>query len=321
MSAISHTTAPIANFASNCLKTRMLRYHDYLERNYDGTSNHTSPLVQAYLSSQSNNEVYTLKQMLQQPDREQFVTAMKKEVDSMFSEGIWRRVPKQEMLDHFERQKKQGLSVKRPQIMMIWSFKRKRNPDGTLSKHKARLCCHGGQQQWGVNYWDTYAPVVTWSSIRILMTLANLHGLHTKSVDFVQAYPQAKAKTTILRTPQGIELNKNNGDSVLKLERNLYDLKDAGRTWFEHLTGKLDEMGFLATESDPCVFTKGTDVIVLYVDDCIIISRTEAEANQLYKTIERQGFTMTDEGSMEQYLGIKIDKYKDGTFRISSLHV
>jgi len=50
-------------------------------------------------------------------------------------------------------------------IMSIWSFKRKRYPDGTLNKHKARLCAHGGMQTWGQNYWETYAPVVNWASV------------------------------------------------------------------------------------------------------------------------------------------------------------
>ena len=46
-------------------------------------------------------------------------------------------------------------------IMAIWSFKRKRYPDVSLNKHKARLFTHGGQQTWGRYYWDTYDPVVT----------------------------------------------------------------------------------------------------------------------------------------------------------------
>ncbi len=50
-------------------------------------------------------------------------------------------------------------------IMAIWSFKCKRFPDGTLNKHKAGLCVHRGQQTWGLDYWDTYAPVVMRASI------------------------------------------------------------------------------------------------------------------------------------------------------------
>ena len=114
--------------------------------------------------------------------------------------------------------------------MMIWSFKRKRNPEGIVTKHKARLCCHGGQQEWGINYWDTYSPVVSWSSVRILLTLSKLHNLHTKSIDFVQAFPQAKVKSMIfLKTPAGVELTGNE-ESMLRLIKNLYGLKDAGLT-------------------------------------------------------------------------------------------
>ena len=126
---------------------------------------------------------------MKEPDRDIFMEAMNKEVSSLFKEKIWKMVPKSEILEHYTHQRKEGKEIKREKIMMIWSFKRKRHPDGTLDKHKARLCCHGGQQQWGINYWGTYAHVVSWSSVRILMTVAKLHNLHTKSVDVVQAYP------------------------------------------------------------------------------------------------------------------------------------
>ena len=116
------------------------------------------------------------------------------------------------MLDYYSAERSKGVEIKRHQLMMIWSFKRKRRPDGTLTKYKARLCCHGGQQELGVNYWSTYAPVVSWSSIRILMTLARLNNMYTKSVDFVQAFPQAAVKTNIyLHNPPGVILPNTNG--------------------------------------------------------------------------------------------------------------
>jgi hypothetical protein len=60
-----------------------------------------------------------------------------------------------------------------------------------LNKHKARLCVHGGQQTWGQGYWDTYAPVVTWASVRLLLIVAKIYGLKLKSIDFVLAFLQA----------------------------------------------------------------------------------------------------------------------------------
>ena len=104
---------------------------------------------------------------------------------------------------------------------------------------------------------------------------------------------------------------------VLKLIRNLYGLKDAGKTWFEHLTEGLTKLGFKPTQSDPCIYVRGTNMIVLYVDDCIIISRTEKEANDIYKEIDDKGYKMTDEGTMEEYLGILITHNKDGSYQMS----
>jgi hypothetical protein len=90
-------------------------------------------------------------------------------------------------------------------IQAFWSSKRKRYPDGTLNKHKARLCAHGGMQQWGILYWETYSPVVNMQTIRVLLPLCNIHGLESKSVDCIQAFPQADLKLDIwMELPQGI---------------------------------------------------------------------------------------------------------------------
>ncbi len=83
-------------------------------------------------------------------------------------------------------------------IMSIWSFKHKRFPDGTLNKHKTQLCTHGGMQTWGQNYWETYVPVVNWVSVRILLAVVKIHGLSSKSINFVLAFfPQADLEVPV----------------------------------------------------------------------------------------------------------------------------
>eukprot|EP00957_Ditylum_brightwellii_P194630 14825882-Ditylum_brightwellii.AAC.1 len=117
--------------------------------------------------------------------------------------------------------------------------------DGSLSKHKARLCCCGGKQQWGVNLYKTYAPVVAWASERSLLIMSKLHNLNSRSIDFVLVYPQAEVKTTIyLASLTRIEINTDGEDVVFRLQKNLYGLKDAGRTWWEHLSLGIDKLGF-----------------------------------------------------------------------------
>ena len=70
----------------------------------------------------------------------------------------------------------------------------KRAPYGSIIKHKSRLCAHGGIQQWGVNYWETYYPVENWISIRAMITLRIIIEIETKSVDFFLAYTQPDVK-------------------------------------------------------------------------------------------------------------------------------
>ena len=120
------------------------------------------------------------------------------------------------MKGHYNAIRNKGQLFKREQLNLIWSFKQKQQPVETLLKYKARLCCHGEQQQWGLNYWETYAPVVSWSLIRIALILE-------------MTYPQAHIKTDIfLHTPQGIKLDRDLQKCILKLIQNLYNLKKTG---------------------------------------------------------------------------------------------
>ena len=136
------------------------------------------------------------------------------------------------MLDYYDELRREGEDIKRQQIMLIWSFKMKRQHDGRLSKYKARLCYHRGQKQWDIQYWETYFPVVTWTAVRTLLVLSKVYNLHTKSIDVTISYPQANIKVPIyLDTPKEIDSGEGSDKLVLKLKKNIYGLNDAGLTW------------------------------------------------------------------------------------------
>ena len=107
---------------------------------YDGTINCFSTLAQ---SSVASNETFNYKEALQQSDKIDFIKAMINEVDDHKTRKHWTLM------------KRCDIPAGTKTIMAIWSFKRKRYPDGTLNKHKACLCAHGGMQTWGQNYWET----------------------------------------------------------------------------------------------------------------------------------------------------------------------
>ena len=174
-------------------------------------------------------------------------------------------------------------------------------------------------QQWGVNYWETYAPVVNWISVRFLLIISEIIGLNTKALDFVLAFPQADLDTPVyMEIPIGISIDgiDQNRDYVLRLRKSLYGLKQASSNWYSCLKEALEKRGFKESLADPCVFMKANMVILVYVDDCILIAKHSDIINDFIESLHKgpENFEFTDEGSMDRYLGVDIQKLDNGEF-------
>ena len=75
-----------------------------------------------------------------------------------------------------------------------------------IDKYKAQLCAHGGMQQWGINYWETFSPVVNWMSVRLILILALVQDLPAQSIDFVLAFPRADLDIPVyMELPVGVK--------------------------------------------------------------------------------------------------------------------
>jgi len=87
-------------------------------------------------------------------------------------------------------------------LSSIWSYRRKRSPNGTPLKHKSRIYVNGKEQAFGRDYWETYAPVASWATIPMLLILSSLMNLKTQQVDYTQAFPQALLEDPVfMRVP------------------------------------------------------------------------------------------------------------------------
>jgi len=88
----------------------------------------------------------------------------------------------------------------------------------------------------GVDYFDTYAPVVSCTAVRLMFTLSIILGLKTKQVDYANAFVHANLKETVyVELPKDFEQDAQEHDVVLKLNKSLYGLKQAPLAWFEKL--------------------------------------------------------------------------------------
>jgi hypothetical protein len=131
---------------------------------------------------------------------------------------------------------------------------------------------NGSRQRQGIDYMESCAPVVQWITIHMVNTLAAMHNLKGKQIDFTQAFPQAKLKEDIcLRFPAGFE--HKNKKWALKLKRNLFGLIQESRNWFLKLSDIYERLRFKQSKSDPCILLRKDMIIVLYTDYCLLYAR------------------------------------------------
>ena len=163
-SFVSHVTVPDNELPTHAtFSDHMIKHFEELNEHYDGTMNQIHFL--SFSTDVSSNKVFIYKEAITQEDAHLFVEAMQKEV------------AEHDLRNHWTIVHRSTVPRTAKPIHTIWSFKRKQCLDGTLVKHKDRLCAHGRMQQWGTNYWETYSPVVNMVTVRLILLFAWIYKL------------------------------------------------------------------------------------------------------------------------------------------------
>ena len=180
-----------------------------------------------------------------------------------------------------------------------WVFKPKLKPDGSLDRLKARVVAKGYHQVDGLDYIETFSPIIKPGTIRMVITIA-----------LVKQWPirQLDVKKCILswfnfrRHTQGT--TSRNGWSqtsthVCKLKKALYGLKQALRAWFDRFSAFLLKYGFFCSLANPSLFifhsNLGTLILLLYVDDILLTGSSTALISTFIQLLSSE-FAMKDLG-------------------------
>jgi hypothetical protein len=193
-SFVSRVTIPDHELPSHAmLSDHMIKCFEELNEHCNGTMNQIHFL--SFSTYVSSNKVFTYKEAITQEDAHLFVEAMQKGVAD------------HELRNHWTIVYCSTVPRTAKPIQAIWSFKCKR-PDGTLVKHKARLCAHGRMKQWGTNYWETYSPLVHMVTVHLILLLTRVYKFELKAIDFVLAFPQAELDADIwMYLPIGFQVD------------------------------------------------------------------------------------------------------------------
>ena len=203
-----------------------------------------------------------------------------------------------------------------------WVFKVKHTSDGRVERFKGRLVAKGYSQKYGVDYEETFSPVVRFSSIRALLAVAVEKKMHIHQMDVETAFLNGRLEEEIyMEQPEGyVEPGKEN--LVCRLKKSLYGLKQSPRCWNKAFKEYLFSVGFSQSDADPCVFVKKKDasitIIAVYVDDLILIADCMQKIKETKKLLSEK-FKMKDLGKLHYCLGLSVEQ-EDGFVKIHQEH-
>ena len=224
-------------------------------------------------------------------------------------EEVWRQAMREEMLA-IDQNNTWELEIPPPNCRPIglkWIFKLKKNPQGEVIKHKARLVVKGYSERKGIDYEEVFALIVRFESIRILIALAALKGWKIHHLDVKSAFLNGEINEVIhVKQPEGL-LVKGKEGYVLRLKKALYGLKKAPGAWYFKFHSCLISLGFIKSNYEQSLYLKRSDantlIVGVYVDDLIVTGSSSAVIETFKSEMTRE-FDMSNLGSLSSYLGI-----------------
>lgn len=243
-------------------------------------------------------EPQSYKEAISSPNSAEWVSAMKSEYDSLMANQVWTLVDRP-----------LGVNV----IKSKWVYKIKKDASGNFDKFKARLVAMGFTQVHGVDYEETFSPVVRKCSLRILFALACELDLSIDHIDVTTAFLNGELRETIyMEQPPGFD--NNNKGKVCLLKKGIYGLKQASKIWYDRVNKLLCENGFSQSKCEPCIYTSKVNnclvIVALYVDDFYIFYNNELAKDQLVKLLMNE-FNCKNLGNLKSCIGINVTRGKD----------
>ncbi|KAK9116560.1 hypothetical protein Sjap_015507 [Stephania japonica] len=235
--------------------------------------------------------------------------AMENEYQALIKNGTWSLVPahsSQNVVDN------------------KWIFTVKKNSDGSINRYKARLVARGFKQLPGIDFDETFSPVVKASTIRIILSIAVQFGWSIRQLDIHNAFLNGSLiEDVYTNQPKGF-LDNSVPTYVCKLHKALYGLRQAPRAWFDRLRSTILSWGFVNSKVDNSLFifhsSSAVLYILVYVDDIIV---TGSHPDQIQQFVSRlnDSFALKDIGDLNLFLGMEARRDTTGLFLTQTAYI
>ena len=199
------------------------------------------------------------------------------------------------------------LPVGKKAIGLKWLYKMKVDGTGKFENYKSRLVAKGYAQIAGLDFDETWAPVVRIESVRTLLAIAAMNGLVIIHMDARHAFLHGDSDFELyVEQPEGF-VDQGWPTAVLRLNKSLYGLKQAPRIWYLLLCETICSLGFEVSVTDPSIYFHSQlgMILAVYVDDILVCGPSEFICQEFYKAIS-QFFRMKDKGPVSSFLGMNI---------------
>jgi len=257
----------------------------------------------------------TLRQALASDERDKWVEAIEKEIESLMASNTivpldpGEEIPRNAMFVHTTTQLKRKLS----------------SVDGSAEKWKARTCARGDMIKGKVDASQTYSPTINALTFACVFQIAIIFGMVRRIMDTVSAYlhqfyPYEK-RPLILQLERGVaEVCNLPPQQRYKVFKYIYGLPDAGRAYYEAVSEHLIASGYRRSKMDPCLFIRATDeeltFVMLHVDDTIVFA-TNVKAFERLEGKLKEKFDITINEDADAYLGVHLESLGDGSVRMT----
>jgi hypothetical protein len=198
-----------------------------------------------------------------------------------------------------------------------WIYHHKLHPDGSLGRYKARCVLQGFTQQPGIDFGETFSPVMKPATICTVLYVALSHDWPIHQLDVKNAFLHGNLSETVYCVQPSGFVDLAHPDYVYHLNKSLYGLKRAPRAWYTRFASHILSLGFVGARSDTSLFIyrHGSDTIylLLYMDDIILNASSDALFRRVIDALTTE-FSMKDLGRLHHFFGVSVTKHDSGLF-------